>query len=246
MKASRENPAERSRHRKTDFYEYFKHRNRHSLSRRAEETWPRKTAGGLRSVRVPLLLATFWLHYVRTTGGSLGISSRGELIHPAFPLEQLELGEIKRASAAESENEGAPFNHDSLRGIWTMFYAPQGHCDEACEKNIYHMRQVRLALNHRMDRVQRVLLVSEPGQVSEELVKEHPGLRVLQGTNEQYQAMLGKISEALAAAEGDFEDKDAIYLIDPFANLMMRFPADLPPKSMLKDIKHLLKVSRIG
>ena len=39
---------------------------------------------------------------------------------------------------------------------------------------------------------------------------------------------------------------DAIYLIDPFGNLMMRFSPELSPKSMLKDVKHLLKVSRIG
>lgn len=197
---------------------------------------------------VPLLLATFWLHYVRTTGGSLGISSRGELIHPAYPLEQLELGELERSASSSGGADGVqiPFNNESLRGTWTMFYAPQGACNDACEKNIYHMRQVRLALNHRMDRVQRVLLLSEPDQVSEELIGEHPGLRVLQGTSEQYQDMLGKINAALEAAEGDLENEDAIYLIDPFANLMMRFPANLPPKSMLKDIKHLLKVSRIG
>ena len=191
---------------------------------------------------IPLLMATFWLHYVRTTGGTLGISSRGELIHPAYPLERVELGELHSGDS----DANAVFNQESLRGTWTMFYAPQGQCEEACEKNIYHMRQVRLALSHRMDRVQRVLLLSEPGQVSEELIGEHPGLRVLQGTSEQYQAMLGEITSALEAAEGKFENEDAIYLIDPFANLMMRFPADLPPKSMLKDIKHLLKVSRIG
>lgn len=191
---------------------------------------------------IPLLLATFWLHYVRTTGGTLGISSRGELIHPAYPLERVELGELQSGDS----DANTVFNQESLRGTWTMFYAPQGQCGEACEKNIYHMRQVRLALSHRMDRVQRVLLLSEAGQVSEELIEEHPGLRVLQGTSEQYQAMLGEITSALQAAEGKFENEDAIYLIDPFANLMMRFPADLPPKSMLKDIKHLLKVSRIG
>ena len=39
---------------------------------------------------------------------------------------------------------------------------------------------------------------------------------------------------------------NAIYLIDPFGNIMLRFPPDLKPNSMLKDIKHLLKVSRIG
>lgn len=188
---------------------------------------------------IPLLLATFWLHYVRTSGGSLGLSSRGELIHPAYPLETIDLAEM-------TEDGSDPFDNESLRGTWTMFYAPQGSCDEACEKNLYHMRQVRLALNHRMDRVQRVLLVSNPEQVPGELIDEHPGLRVVQGSDEQYASFIKKINDALSAAAGELEQKDAIYLIDPFANLMMRFPADLPPKSMLKDIKHLLKVSRIG
>jgi len=40
--------------------------------------------------------------------------------------------------------------------------------------------------------------------------------------------------------------QNAIYLVDPLGNLMMRFPPDLEPKSLLKDLKHLLKVSRIG
>ncbi len=199
---------------------------------------------------IPLLLATIWLHYVRTTGGTLGISSRGELIHPAYPLERVFLSELQEGSSDTNDDTNDDtsnvFDKESLRGIWTMFYAPQGQCGETCEKNIYHMRQVRLALSHRMDRVQRVLLISEPGQVSQELIGEHPGLRVLAGTSEQYEAMLSEITTALEAAEGDFENEDAIYLIDPFANLMMRFPANLPPKSMLKDIKHLLKVSRIG
>lgn len=185
---------------------------------------------------VPLMVATLWLHYVRTSGNALNVAVRGELIHPAFPLEAVAL----------QEDGSQPFDTESLRGMWTMLYAPQGECGEACELNIYHMRQVRLALNHRMDRVQRVLLVQGPEQVEQGLLGDHPGLRVVSGSGEQYQAMLSKIGEALEAAAGDMQLSDSIYLIDPFANLMMRFPADLPPKSMLKDIKHLLKVSRIG
>ena len=188
---------------------------------------------------IPLLLATVWLHYARVSGGSLGLSARGELIHPAFPLESVALSEL-------SAEQGTPFDEESLRGIWTMFYAPAGECGEACELNIYHMRQVRLALSHRMDRVQRVLLVNGSGHVNPDLLSEHPGLRVLSGTSGQYEEVVEKINTALSQSKGALKPADAIYLIDPFANVMMRFPADLPPKSMLKDIKHLLKVSRIG
>ena len=199
-----------------------------------------KLIGILATFGLPLLLATFWLHHVRVSGGSLGLSARGELIHPAFPLEGVELSENS------SSDPGQPFDETALRGTWTMFYAPTGTCSEACEKNIYHMRQVRLALSHRMDRVQRVLLLENAEQVAAELLDEHPGLRVLQGDADQYQQMVEKINLALDQSEGGLQPGDAIYLIDPFANLMMRFPADLPPKKMLKDIKHLLKVSRIG
>ena len=199
-----------------------------------------KLIGILATFGLPLLLATFWLHHVRVSGGSLGLSARGELIHPAFPLEGVELSEHS------SSDPGQPFDETALRGTWTMFYAPTGTCSEACEKNIYHMRQVRLALSHRMDRVQRVLLLENAEQVAAELLDEHPGLRVLQGDADQYQQMVEKINLALDQSEGGLQPGDAIYLIDPFANLMMRFPADLPPKKMLKDIKHLLKVSRIG
>ncbi len=185
---------------------------------------------------VPLLIATLWLHYVRTSGSSLGIAVRGDLIHPAYPLEDIAL----------LEGEDEAFDTESLRGIWTMFYVPQGECAEACRTNLYHMRQVRLALNHRMDRVQRAVLVQDRQQLDATLIADHPGLRVLHGAEDQYQSMVSKIEQALTAAEGDMNAEDTIYLIDPFANLMMRFPADLPPKKMLKDIKHLLKVSRIG
>ena len=199
-----------------------------------------KLIGILATFGLPLLLASFWLHHVRVSGGSLGLSARGQLIHPAFPLEGVELSENS------SSDPGQPFDETALRGTWTMFYAPTGTCSEACEKNIYHMRQVRLALSHRMDRVQRVLLLENAEQVAAELLDEHPGLRVLQGDAAQYQQMVEKINLALDQSEGGLQPGDAIYLIDPFANLMMRFPADLPPKKMLKDIKHLLKVSRIG
>ena len=43
-----------------------------------------KLIGILAAFGLPLLLATFWLHHVRVSGGSLGLSARGELIHPAF------------------------------------------------------------------------------------------------------------------------------------------------------------------
>jgi len=133
---------------------------------------------------VPLILATIYLQMVRMSGGSIGDTSRGELINPAVPLTEFTL------TALQGPDE--EFTLDTVRGLWTMLYVPAGNCEEACQRNLYHTAQVAQAQ---------------------------------QGMNPM---------------------QDAIYLIDPFGNLMLRFPPDLAPESMLKDIKHLLKVSRIG
>jgi len=130
---------------------------------------------------------------------------------------------------------GEPFGLDELRGIWSMVYMPEGPCTETCELNLYHMRQVRLALNNRMQRVQRVTLVDKPEQFDHDLL--------LSGAPEAVAALRSQIQ----TAEKDMNPlPDAIYIVDPLGNVMMRFPPDLDPGKMLKDLKHLLKVSRIG
>lgn len=181
---------------------------------------------------VPLILAALWLQMVRSSDGTLGDTSRGELIRPAVPLQPF----------AFTGYNNAVFDESSLRGIWTLLYLSAGECADTCQQNLYHMRQVRLALNQRMSRVQRVVLAAPDG-LGDKLISEHPGLHVLQGSSNERQAFAGQVSTAMAGMPAQ---PDAVYLIDPLGNLMMRFAPDLPPKSMLKDLKHLLKVSRIG
>ncbi|MGQ7846820.1 SCO family protein [Granulosicoccus sp. 3-233] len=181
---------------------------------------------------VPLILATIYLQVVRLSGGQVGDTSRGQLIKPAVPLTEFSL----QASDEVLELE-------SLYGIWTMLYMPEGECLDACRMSLYNMRQVRLALNQRMDRVQRVVLAESAEQLDEALQAEHLGLIVATGSPAEQAVLKDQVRAAESAMESS---TGAIYLLDPFGNVMLRFPADLPPESMLKDIKHLLKVSRIG
>ena len=39
---------------------------------------------------------------------------------------------------------------------------------------------------------------------------------------------------------------ERIYISDPLGNLMMSYPPDINPKGILKDLKKLLRASRIG
>jgi len=199
---------------------------------------------------IPLLLAIIWLQVVRTQGGTWGNTSRGELLHPALPLTAFSLEHFTMKNdgdtAAEAYREsGDAFTADSFRGTWSMLYMPEGACTQVCETNIYHMRQVRLALNNRMNRVQRITLVDTPDQFQDEFLAEHLGLHVLSGDAQS----VGDLRDQIRTAEENRNmepSPDAIYMVDPYGNVMMRFAPDLEPGKMLKDIKHLLKVSRIG
>lgn len=177
----------------------------------------------------PLLLATIW--FALTDPNEVQIRSNGELISPAVPLTAFTL----------RDDEGQPFTLDSLHGHWTMVYFAPERCDEACRQQVYYMRQVRTSLHKEMHRVSRLMLSPKPSGLDNAWREEYPEMVVLSGDE------LAALAAQFEAAQTSMSVLDgAIYLVDPLGNLMMRFPPDLDPSLMLKDIKHLLRVSRIG
>jgi len=183
---------------------------------------------------LPLLLATLWFQVVRTGVINLGSKSNGELIAPAVPFTEFALQEVGADKA---------FDLDDVRGKWTILYVPGSACNGECEKTLHDIRQARLALNHRMERVQRVLLVDEEQTFSTEIQDAQLGLRIVGGDQQGSSGF----AEQMSAAQSGMEPKtNMIYLIDPLGNLMMRYTPDQLPRPLFKDLKHLLKVSRIG
>ncbi len=180
----------------------------------------------------PLLAAWLWLGYVRSNEGA-GVSVNGELIQPAVPLTEFSL----------LDAAGEVWQLNSLEKKWSMVYFAGESCAQQCEQTLYNMRQVRLSTGRRMDRVQRVLVTREVTGMSARLEDASEGLAVVGGTV----AGIDGLKTQISSAEAGMPACDhCIYLVDPFANVMMRFPPDLDPKKMYKDLKHLLKVSRIG
>jgi len=183
---------------------------------------------------VPLLLATIWLQMVKASGGAWGNTSRGELIAPAVPFSEFSLRTL---------GDDAPFGLDDVRGKWTVLYVPGEECAADCEKTLLDIRQARLALNHRMDRVNRVLLVDNDPQFSNEFLQELSGVQIVSGEDDALAVFVNQINAAQSSMEAK---ENIVYLIDPNGNLMMRYTPDQLPRPMFKDLKHLLKVSRIG
>ena len=115
-----------------------------------------------------------------------------------------------------------------------------GHCDDECLRHLYDTRQVRLALDREMDRVQRVFIADGDCCDLKDLLAEHPDLIAIRASSadEPLLALLPQRSAVI--------NPHRVYVIDPLGNLMMFYAADAKPKGMLEDMKRLLRLSSIG
>jgi len=176
---------------------------------------------------------SFYLYYGRNwhPGGRV---NAGELIAPARPLPSLALPLLGLDSGA---GETTP---QFLKGKWTLLYVQHGPCDDECRKALYDTRQVRLALDRDMNRVQRVFIGDGDCCDLKELKEAHPDLIFIRANpaDEPLLALLPTVSGVVNAHR--------VYLIDPLGNVMMFYAPGVKSKGMLEDMKRLLRLSSIG
>lgn len=176
----------------------------------------------------PLGLA-FYLYYGHGTWHPGGRVNSGDLIVPPRPLPALSLPLM-------SEGSTTP---DFLQRKWTLLYVKAGPCAESCRKHLYDTRQVRLALDRDMTRVQRVFVADAGCCDAQFLSVQHPDLIVVRA-GDAAEALLKLLPDQPAGSE------PRVFLIDPLGNLLMSYAADAKPKGMLEDLKRLLRLSSIG
>jgi cytochrome oxidase Cu insertion factor (SCO1/SenC/PrrC family) len=151
----------------------------------------------------------------------------GTLVSPARPVPALALGDAAGAPVA-----------GALQGKWSLVYLGGDDCAEACQARLVLARQVRLALNQNRGRVQRVYVApsaAAAARARETLVAEHPDLVILAETEPR-----------AAAAFFGAADPDALYLVDPLGNWLMTYAGVVEHKGLHRDLKKLLRVSRVG
>jgi hypothetical protein len=107
------------------------------------------------------------------------------------------------------------------------------------------MRQVRIALNRDMERVQRVFIAESTCCDFDYLHVQQPDLITVQATPAAA-PLLALLSAGARSGAAAAADTDRIYLIDPLGNLMMSYAAEANPKGMLQDLKRLLGLSHVG
>ena len=119
----------------------------------------------------PLALA-FYLYYGHGPWHPGGRVNAGDLVQPVRPLPALALP-LSRSGSTEPE---------FLKRKWTLLSVELGPCAEACRTRLYDTRQVRLALDRDMNRVQRVLIAGDGCCDAQFLHEQHPDLITIRAT----------------------------------------------------------------
>ena len=179
----------------------------------------------------PLILSWFIFNHTDFLEAR-GTSNYGQIITPPILLEDFSLVD---PTNLERKN--------TLYGKWSMIFVAES-CDEICMENVYRMRQIHMGIGKHSLRVQKVLFLTNqhPGELSKLFIK-YAGQQVINTDSVDLGALLDKFR-----SEKVINPTKAghIYISDPLGNLMMSYPSDINPKGILKDLKKLLRASRIG
>lgn len=157
--------------------------------------------------------------------------NHGELVHPARPLDGFEL----------VDDKGRSIDQEDFLGKWSLLEIAGNPCVEDCMKNIYKMRQLRLAIGKDAYRVQRVVIAAKDTDMRK-IMSDNPGTllyRIVEKTQQMLDRFPGYVTGDISTIAG------RIYIVDPLGNLMMRYPGNADPSDILEDMRHLLKAAWI-
>lgn len=169
---------------------------------------------------VPIVVAAY-LYFSSTGWRPPETTQYGTLVQPSISLPETPLNAAPDATA--------------FREVWSMVVINEGSCADNCQAALVKIRQIRLALGPKMTRMQTVYLSPDAAPLTSAVLAEHPRLIVGDAA----------ISAAVSSALGDYNTGE-ILLVDPFGNLMMRYPNDAEMSGIRKDLGKLLKLSTIG
>ncbi len=166
----------------------------------------------------------------------------GQLVQPLRPLGDFD---IERLDATAIERA-------DLAGKWLLITVNDQTCGPDCQRNLYNLRQVRRALAEDRRRIERLLVLTDNPDPDGllKILKDYPDMHTMTGPGDALDhiaTVLNTNTEIGAGAGSGFGNINGrIFIVDPNGDLMMEYPADADPVGILKDLKRLLKLSKIG
>jgi cytochrome oxidase Cu insertion factor (SCO1/SenC/PrrC family) len=137
------------------------------------------------------------------------------------------------AGVAIPLRDGKAFRFDELRGNWVFVTVDSGNCNDYCKSKLYVMRQIRLTQGGDRERIERLWLIPDGVRPQPAIEAEYQGTRTVMPAADDF----------IARLPASDSPRNHIYLVDPFGNLMMRFPRNADPQRMKKDVSKLMKIS---
>lgn len=144
--------------------------------------------------------------------------------------------------------DAQPASLDAWKGKWIMLKVGPSACAKDCMEQMFAIQQLRSMQGKDMERIERVWLVTDAAPLETMLMRQLDEVHILRAPADAVAKWLPAEPGAALA--------DAIFLIDPLGNLMMRFappPAGANEQQKVahyakikKDIGKLLKASAIG
>jgi hypothetical protein len=178
----------------------------------------------------PLIFAMIWYYGLDAAYAPSGGTNHAPLVAPVVPL--------KAFSNPRIDGEG-DIDLGALERHWTVIHRLDGPCGPGCETALYNTRQTRLALGKDIKRIRRLLL-GDDAALMRQAAREHPDLELVQRVAGGLAEQIGPVLRDQQAAPDD------ALLVDPLGNVMMLIPASIDPSDLLKDLKKLMKLSKVG
>ena len=140
-------------------------------------------------------------------------------------------------SELQLQDNSALVELEKLEGNWGVLVFGSTSCErQGCQDSLYKTRQVHIALGKDSDRLVRMYVAPESPAISAELRQEHPEILWLNSNKEL-------LLKALNISKWP---EDQFFIVDPLGNILMQYIPEQPGGDLLKDLRKLMKASKIG
>lgn len=171
----------------------------------------------------PILIA--WLMVKLQIGIPQTQTNHASLVEPVLTVQDWQV-------TMEPLGYGAP---------WRLLVTAPGQCDDDCLALVQEARQIHIATGREADRVEHILALAQaaPAELASRLQREYPQLQQLPLQPAPY-------LQSLDAHPADWQQGPQLWVIDPLGRVVLHRDPGSPGKHLLDDLRHLLKLSKIG
>lgn len=171
-----------------------------------------------------LLIAVFFLPLLIAMGlyftrdhWNFATQQYGQLVNPPLAIETLSL----------STPDGEPWLSKQEPSLWRLLLITDDCVDAACDLQLAKINSIHEAVGKDYPRV-NVLLITRDKQVNK---------KFLENFNQEVSWLVFTAPAPLA---------NGLWITDPNGYIILQYPLNVPGHDMLKDLRHLLRISQIG